>query len=77
MVSRRLLMTGVLLVSVLSQTGCCCHRRHVFRVQNSCCTPARQSACGEPVNSYYRRPTIEPMPAPPLAGPGVIMQQAR
>lgn len=80
MVSRRILLFGILLISIMCQTGCCCHRRHVFRVQNSaCCTPAPRAACCEPANSYYRGPAmpIQAMPAPPLAAPNVIMQQAR
>jgi hypothetical protein len=77
MVSRRILISSVLLISALSQVGCCCHKRNAFRVQNSCCAPAPTSCGCEPVTSY--RPAnsfVEPMPAQSMNSPPVFMQQA-
>ncbi len=79
MVSRRLLITGVLLIASMSQVGCwCCHKRNAFRVQNSCCTPAPKSCGCGPITSY-RRPNgmLDPMVEPPMSVPPGIMQQAR
>ncbi len=79
MVSRHIVITGLLLISALSQIGCCsCHRRNAFRVQNSCCTPAAKSCGCDPVTSY-RRPNgmVDPMTEPPMGAPAGLMQQAR
>ena len=76
MVSRRVAISCVLLISMLSQTGCSCRRRNAFRVQNSCCTPAPRSSCCEPATSYKRFDgSLEPMPAPVMSAPPTMIQQ--
>jgi hypothetical protein len=75
MVSRRIFVSCALVVLALTQVGCCCHRRHVFRVQNSacCCAPAPRTACCEPVHSYKRfGGGFESMAEPPMT----VMPQA-
>jgi hypothetical protein len=78
MVSRRILVSVGLSLFALLQIGCCCcHRHHVFRVQNApCCTPAPKCGCGEQVTAYKGYGGgIEPMPASPMTMPPAIMQQ--
>jgi hypothetical protein len=80
MVSCRILISVALLICAMSEIGCCsCHRRNIFRVQNSpCCTPAPKSACCEPVTSYRRaNGVVQPIPEPPMAMAPAYMQQAR
>ena len=79
MVSRRIFVFSSVFVLVLSQIGCCGHRRNVFRVQNSpcCCAPAPRTACCEPTTSYKRFGAVEPIAEPPMSMmPQAVMPQA-
>jgi hypothetical protein len=80
MVSRRILVPVTLVVLTLLQTGCCCQRRNVFRVQNSpCCAPTPKAACCDATSykrfGYGAGPIVEPpMSVMPQA---VLQPQAR
>ncbi len=76
MVSRRMFVSIALLSLTFLQTGCCCHRHRVFRVQNSCCcTPAPRTACCETTSGYRRiGGGLEPIAEPPMSMPPAMIQ---
>jgi hypothetical protein len=74
MVIRRVIGVLVLLVAVLSQTGCCCCKKHALR-ENACCAPAAPSCACEPVNCYRPMDTmLMPTAQPPLMAAPVVSQ---